>query len=943
MCPAPSHALPSRLRNLPFVGREDELQVFENMLWPAVPSMDYQVLSMYGVGGQGKTTLLDRFARRLSDPDCSTRPLVRLDVAITSHRDAVDGLFTVRNQLRAARVATHAFDMAFARHFALTRPGRDLTKDYPELFRFKEDSIFGELVDIGVEAADYMPGAGLAVSLLARLSNKVSAWYRTRGVDVLEQLNEIGAQKVADSLPMFLGYDIAAFLRDHPQRRPVLIFDTYEALWRDRPAGGAISDLGGDNWLRRFAEEAKGCLFVIAGRRRVAWKDIDPTWAPWIVSLPLDALGRGAVDAMLDAGRIDASDVRKALKDAAEGHPLSLAVGIRYCQMRQLAGAAVTAPDVPRTHREILDRFFDHLEPGMRNVLRTLAVPTHIRRELWEFLISQRMPAFDGYLASDVFQEVIFRQASPDVYDMHEKVRDHLIADLEARDPSHLESARLAVFDFYDRASSADASKREGAHVPDLSLSLKSRDECLAEAAMQVRLASPRKFVQWCLERFNARGSGSNLRRSLLDQAFELIGAIDSDSLGHAAKLAHLRLRSDPWSTDGINLLQGVVDMVSEEPAGAELLQDLRNSAFNLIRANPSAVPPRLLQIVCAHPSARESAWWPCLEIEEALLREDVGSAMQFAKIWLAEQTKPIIQDELFVVLRAIAVASDRDACSTLCKELAFQERDWLWSAYLARIVDSFNLLGAPALSILAAETGMGASGQQALSEQILANKFLSPYHQVILGLVESYLHCGDKVSALGILSFPGINRMLADLAEQTNELPPTSAYTSIETEIWRKLADSIEATHGLQGFCEGYVGAALAVGHPAMEMMSASVRERIRLMLKRLDDQLGGQPTYATNRKKRLEFVVNDRGEVMWFKNDPLFCWRCVDSVKFSHGDRIMFCDAREGKSREFSTVLRKPLADLIAEGAVILVVDCDDDGKPVEGRYIEHYGAPN
>lgn len=91
--PRPSSNLGVRLK-LAFVGRRAELNTFEEMLWPATTPR-YQVLSLSGVGGQGKTSLLGQFAQRMTALDCRERPICRLDFSVPQHRAAVEGLLGI--------------------------------------------------------------------------------------------------------------------------------------------------------------------------------------------------------------------------------------------------------------------------------------------------------------------------------------------------------------------------------------------------------------------------------------------------------------------------------------------------------------------------------------------------------------------------------------------------------------------------------------------------------------------------------------------------------------------------------------------------------------------------------------------------------------------------------------------------------------------------------
>lgn len=931
MCPRPTHTLLSAHAGRAFVGRQAELAQFAQMLGAPAKLDEYQVLSLFGVGGQGKTTLLDRFARLAQGDGARQRPLIRLDFALPTHRSAIEGLFVVRNQLRMHGVPTHAFDTAFARHFADTRPGRDLRRDHPELYRFKEDSLFGELVDIGGEVVQEIPGGKLAVSILARLSNAAATWYYTRGIDILKQIDGMGPQELADELPYFLGYDVTEFLKNHPQRRPVLLIDTYEALWREQGSGGGIGNASGDRWLRRLTEESRGCLVVVAGRRRVAWDEVDPEWSRFITHVALGGLADGEAAELLDAAGLASPDLRSTLLAVAAGHPLSLKVGIRFCEMRMAAGQELRPEDLPRTHREILDRFFDHLDPPLRGVMRALAVPTSIRPALWSHLARSGLSGFDLYTPAEVLGEVFFQAGVDDSRTMHERVREHLLDEVSRRDPALLERVRLAVFDFHDRAAATDAAMRAGVSVPDLSGSVPSRDECLVEAAHQLALAAPERYVGWLARRLDDSLRGSRRRAELVERAERLVAERAAPDLADTALVARLRVSADPWADDVPSWVDRVAALAAGRTLPAEVAASLLPMVRHLRAARPHALPSALLDALM-----RSGAH----DLGTALAAGDLAAAVAHVEKRAGERSAPDTSwDEVVAVTRA----GRDDLVGTLARPFRNAAPDDRWHAQLARMVDALNLLDRPDFAWSALAAAMAIEDPRKAAEQLAARPDTVLDHQFALCVVETLLRCGHRSAALGLLRARFGAPVRKALVAGLDRLPPSAAdpLASPEGKAW---IDELERQHRVPGLLMGYVEALMDVDDDFVRGLSAANSATLQTASsreRRFFAGLGGRPTYSTLRKNRFDLVINDRHEPILFMHDVLLLWRETDWIRFDPDYGFSLGDARQGAGRSFRLLgVPASFAPDLGDGASLLVVVVDEQDAPVVGEYLTFFG---
>ncbi len=251
-----------------FTDREESQEAFAKALRAPQSKEGYRLLNFYGIGGLGKTALCEQFTKKLSSDKKENPHLgwAKLDFEVSTQRDSVEALLNIRLQLASRCGMTFpAFDTTFFRHYAFTRKGHDIRVDHPGLFKHHND-LLQDVSDFSNDMVSEVPGVGLLYKYINKLSAHTQRWWQRRGKKILEGLDELEQHKLQEKLPTFLGADIYEWLFEEAaqlkgrQRRLVILLDTYEALWRDRPNKQGEVAMRVDAWLRKLAEETPGVL-----------------------------------------------------------------------------------------------------------------------------------------------------------------------------------------------------------------------------------------------------------------------------------------------------------------------------------------------------------------------------------------------------------------------------------------------------------------------------------------------------------------------------------------------------------------------------------------------------------------------------------------------------------------------------------------------------------
>jgi len=437
-----------------FTDRDEPRAIFSAALATSQGNEDYRVLNYYGVGGVGKTALCNQFTLSLEEKKKQNKSLswAKLDFETSADRHAAEALLLIRVQLgQRCRIPFPTFDAAFARYFSFTRQGHDIHDECPALF--KQSEMLQSIDSLLDDAAGEIPGAGFIYKYLKKLGSKTQQWWQERGNEILEDLDKLDSHKLLAMLPTYLGFDLDHWLSDEEaasqgeQRRLVVIFDTYEALWRDQATKTGIGSEHVDAWIRKLVEETPRILYVLLGRDRLNW---DTDWQTVIDAHLLGGLSDNDAEQFLNTAPIVEADVRKAIIKNASGVPFYLDLQVaRYESLKQ--------PDKPLeaslfggTEADILPRFVNHLDDQLRRTLEILSHARFIDHALTQAIATE----FFGGKAEIYLQKVtrysFWKQLDKQQWSLHGLMRDYLQAHQQQQEPELFKQVHQFLFEYYN-------------------------------------------------------------------------------------------------------------------------------------------------------------------------------------------------------------------------------------------------------------------------------------------------------------------------------------------------------------------------------------------------------------------------------------------------------------------------------------------------------------
>jgi tetratricopeptide (TPR) repeat protein len=408
-----------RRRAAAFVNRTEELGLVSSHLTTLAGDPDHlQVFEVIGLGGVGKTRLLNELQQRLADAD---RPSASVWVSLQSEAasSASGTLRVLRNQLPFNTVL---FDVALLTyHTAIGQP-------LPRLGRSPSASLVMRSVELG----GGLSGVPLPVSFAADIYGglgRAAARRRRYTRDEFEEIDELRGDPDAlfDHLPHYLGEDIQRH-RQSPHHPLVYFYDGYDK--QSHPTVTAAAP-----WLREFIASVGAGAHLITTRERLGWDDRE--WGDVLQPLILGVLPEDECRAMIQAavGTVPA-DIVDRLVESSHQIPFFLQVSLDVLRAQIDERRHVKAEDLPSSPADAVEHLLDHLEPEERTLAVVLACLEYFDAPLYAHLVRDLNL---GVSVIDMDEFVGWFFVQPEEHGLH-KTHDLLTA--EVRGSPRFESVR---------------------------------------------------------------------------------------------------------------------------------------------------------------------------------------------------------------------------------------------------------------------------------------------------------------------------------------------------------------------------------------------------------------------------------------------------------------------------------------------------------------------
>ena len=381
---------------------------------------DIYIINYYGVGGIGKSTLMRKLQAELQEKE--KKPyFVYYDFETSS--DMKTALRLIKTKLEQNyKFSFPLFDIAY--YVYSKKTGENISKKEIESLIEKSRTL-----SFIVDSAEEIPIIGIA-SKLVRLADSGIAVLRNLTSQHKNELNQIekdSPEEIYYNLPYYFSLDLEENIKKIKQ--PLVMFlDTYERLVNEiTGTGHTISQ---DLWLRDEKGpilNVPGVLWVIAGREKIKWGEIDNDWQDTLEQHILGDLAFTDANLFLEEAGIDDAVLRQDIYNLTHGTPLYLDICVSTYEILKVENKPITIKDFGKNIDVLIERYIRYMDHQSREMTYVLANISLWDDEMVHIIGPKILPNF-SYVLYEKIKNLSFVNTCENNYYIHKTVRDVFMA-----------------------------------------------------------------------------------------------------------------------------------------------------------------------------------------------------------------------------------------------------------------------------------------------------------------------------------------------------------------------------------------------------------------------------------------------------------------------------------------------------------------------------------
>lgn len=420
-----------------FVDRESARYAFNEFV--TQDDKEYNVLMFYGIGGVGKSMLLNENEQAFKKIFANSI-IFSVDLHDASKRTIDSTILEFVENCSNKKIKFDAFNLAYTLYFSKKHAGEEY--GWNRSFVNNDFNLFFKILGVFDNGA---------IEAVFDIIGKIVNFAKKKSLDeaVLEDLKHFDSlclSEIEQRLPAYFHYDIARFVADNPDTHILFSVDTFEALNVQQTE--EIHRRKNEEWIQDIIsyfnnDSIPNCRFVIYGRDKLAWEN---DWDPYISQFELKDFSKDWARIYLDSSGIKDGNVITKIVSNSKGHPLYLYLSAKTYTDICSQGRVPTPEDFGRNPLEIIRRFIYNLSDEEVNILKYLAVTNSFSYELFKFVLSKFHIACDPERFKHIVSYSFIQSLSGKEFYIHTLMRNGLE---ECTDKESVSLVRSLLFDYY--------------------------------------------------------------------------------------------------------------------------------------------------------------------------------------------------------------------------------------------------------------------------------------------------------------------------------------------------------------------------------------------------------------------------------------------------------------------------------------------------------------
>jgi phenylpyruvate tautomerase PptA (4-oxalocrotonate tautomerase family) len=333
---------------------------------------EIKVITYYGIGGIGKTSLLKKLRTELTEKVMKPKSIY-VDLNTTQDTRAI--LKNMRNNLQSHyNFEFPMFDLAL--YIYLKKNGEELNEFKNEIKSMTEKSpLLNSLLDV---LGATLPGGGPVTSILKGVDALIAKARNSKQLqDRKRELAELQSEEpdvILNNLPLYFAGDLERNLTN--SKEPFIIFlDTYEALVNELSGIGV--PLHKDKWLRDeklgLITNIPNVLWVIAGREKIKWEKFNAEWNEALDQHLLGDLSEKDTDTFLKIAGVEDGHFRKKIFELTSGTPVYVDLCVEQYYRILNNGEVPVIDQMGSNIEELIERFIRYMDDGKKDLIYMLS------------------------------------------------------------------------------------------------------------------------------------------------------------------------------------------------------------------------------------------------------------------------------------------------------------------------------------------------------------------------------------------------------------------------------------------------------------------------------------------------------------------------------------------------------------------------------------------
>lgn len=386
---------------------------------------EIKLITYYGIGGMGKSRLLKQLRTELNE---YVKSPLYISIDFEENHDMLSILMKIRNLLQNSyNYNFPMFDLAYYTY--MQKQGHNIKHE--EFNGFISSS---PILDSILDVSSVLPGVGTIIGIIKGLDS-LSTAIRNNLITRKRELNEINNDEpdtLINNMPYYLACDIESNLEQ--QTEPLIIFiDSYEVLVNELSNIG--DQLNKDKWLRHeergLIVNIHNTIWVIAGRDKLKWEQINPDWEGTIEQHLLGSLSDFDAETFLYGAGISDRALVNEIYNLTRGVPLYLDICVdRYYSIIE-KGLKPSMEDIGSNTHELISRFVKYMDDNKKALVYILSCLEDWTDELLDILIQVFLPAIPFTTIANIKNYSFIMTDDNRIYKMHQSIQNIVYSDCD--------------------------------------------------------------------------------------------------------------------------------------------------------------------------------------------------------------------------------------------------------------------------------------------------------------------------------------------------------------------------------------------------------------------------------------------------------------------------------------------------------------------------------